>query len=116
LTPQVFAKNLPTVSKAFNVTYNKKGAGATFDAFGDDLYDFGISEAGSVPYMYGSYEIYEANKRNQTYKFVSYVNLTSTASVALFPAFMYESILKVATSDPEFEFRTRSTPYPLSYE
>jgi len=98
------------------VTYNKKGAGATFDAFGDDLYDFGITEAGSVPYMYGSYEIYEANKRNQTYKFVSYVNLTSTASVALFPAFMYESILKVATSDPEFEFRTRSTPYPLSYE
>jgi len=66
--------------------------------------------------MYGSYEMYEANKEEQTYKFVSYVNLTSTASVALFPSFMYESILKIATDDPEFEFKTRSTPYPLTYE
>ena len=44
------------------------------------------------------------------------MNLTSTASVALFPGWMYESILKVATDDPEFEFKTRSTPYPLTYE
>ena len=66
--------------------------------------------------MYGSFEMYEANKQNQTYKFVSYVNLTSTASVALFPNFMYESILKVANDDPEFEFKTRSTPYPVTYE
>ena len=29
---------------------------------------------------------------------------------------MYESILRVATDDPEFEFTTRSTPYPLTYE
>ena len=29
---------------------------------------------------------------------------------------MYESILKVATDDPEFEFKTRSTPYPVTYE
>ena len=29
---------------------------------------------------------------------------------------MYESILKVANDDPEFEFKTRSTPYPLTYE
>ena len=29
---------------------------------------------------------------------------------------MYESILRVATDDPEFEFKTRSTPYPLTYE
>jgi len=29
---------------------------------------------------------------------------------------MYESILKVATDDPEFEFKTRSTPYPLTEE
>ena len=29
---------------------------------------------------------------------------------------MYESILKVATDDPNFEFKTRSSPYPLTYE
>jgi hypothetical protein len=27
---------------------------------------------------------------------------------------MYESILKTATDDPEFEFKVRSTPYPLT--
>ena len=116
LTPLDFAEGLPEFDNAFDVTVNPKSKGDTFDQFGDDLYEFGISEAYAEPYMYGSYEIYEANKQNQTYKFVSYVNLTSTASVALFPGWMYESILKVATDDPEFEFKTRSTPYPLTYE
>ena len=27
---------------------------------------------------------------------------------------MYESILKVATNDPEFKFKVRNTPYPLT--
>ena len=66
--------------------------------------------------MYGSYEIYEADKLNQNYKFVSYVNMTSSASSVLFPQFMYESILKTANDDPEFEFKTRSTAYPVNYE
>jgi len=66
--------------------------------------------------MYGSYEIFQADRKNQSYKFVSYVNLTSSDSVALFPQYMYESILKVATDDPNFEFKTRSTPYPLTHE
>ena len=35
--------------------------------------------------MYGSYEMFQANKDTQQYKFVSYVNLTSDSSVALFP-------------------------------
>jgi len=34
----------------------------------------------------------------------------------LYPQFMYESILKTATGDPEFEFKTRSTPYPVNKE
>ena len=29
---------------------------------------------------------------------------------------MYESILKVATEDPEFEFKTRNTPFPNTWE
>ena len=80
------------------------------------MYQFGIEEAYYEPYMYGSYEIYQADKTNQTYKFVSYVNLTSTGSAAIFPAFMYDAILKTATDDPEFEFKVRSTPYPLTHE
>lgn len=66
--------------------------------------------------MYGSYEIYQASRAAQEYKFVSYINMTSDAAAILFPSFMYESILKVATDDPEFEFRTRSTPYPVTHE
>lgn len=66
--------------------------------------------------MYGTYEIFHANKTSQEYKFVNYINLTSDLSVVTFPAYMYESILKVATGDPEFEFKTRSTPYPITYE
>ena len=42
--------------------------------------------------------------------------MTSSASSVIYPQFMYESILKTATGDPEFEFRTRSTPYPVSNE
>ena len=42
--------------------------------------------------------------------------MTSSASAALFPQYMYESILKIATGDPQFKFKTKSTPYPLTYE
>ena len=64
LTPSDFATNLPDYTDAFDVTYNPKQPGLTFDDFGDDLYEFGITEAAIEPYMYGSYEIYEANKVN----------------------------------------------------
>ena len=39
--------------------------------------------------------------------------MTSQDVSVLFPQFMYESILKVANDDPEFEFKVRSTPYPV---
>jgi len=29
---------------------------------------------------------------------------------------MYESILRVATKDPSFKFKLRSTPFPPTYE
>lgn len=63
--------------------------------------------------MYGAYQMYEADLENQQYKFVSFVNTTSTDVVGLFPEFMYESILRVATKNPDFKYKIRSTPYPL---
>ena len=39
--------------------------------------------------------------------------MTSPDVSVLFPQFMYESILKVANDDPEFEFKLKVTPYPL---
>ena len=46
---------------------------------------------------------------------MTYVNLTSDESVACFPQFMYESILKIATGDPGFEFKTKSMTYPTNF-
>ena len=77
------------------------------------MYKFGTEEVSEQPYHYGSYEIFEADKESQAYKFISYVNLTSQDSAQLWPQFMYESILKVATDDPEFEFKVRSSGYPI---
>ena len=116
VSPTELAESLPDYGEAFDVSYYEEAPGLTFDQYSDKLFDFGTTEAYKEPYMYGSYEIYQADTRSQEYKFVTYFNLTSAASVALFPTFMYESILKVATEDPEFEFTTRSTPYPLTYE
>lgn len=44
------------------------------------------------------------------------MNLTSRDVAQLYPQFMYESILKTATEDPDFEFKVRSTPYPIAAE
>ena len=41
--------------------------------------------------------------------------MTSPDVSVLFPQFMYESILKVANDDPEFEFKVRSTAYPVMF-
>jgi len=65
---------------------------------------------------YGSYEMYQASQADQKYKFINYVNLTSPDAVSLYPQFMYESILKVATNDKDFEFKTKLSPYPFTYE
>ena len=43
LSPSDFAENLPSYEAAFDVTYLPKAAGKTFDDFGDDLYEFGIT-------------------------------------------------------------------------
>ena len=42
--------------------------------------------------------------------------MTSIGASILFPQFMYESILKTANNDEDFEFKVRSTPYPVMRE
>ena len=112
----ILAENLPDYENAFDVTYMNEPKGKTFDNFALNFFNFGTKEAAQQPYMYGSYEVFQVNTDDHEYKFVTHVNMTSTASVILYPQFMYESILKVATGDPEFEFKTKSTPYPLTHE
>lgn len=57
-----------------------------------------------MPYRYGSYAVYKANKDTQTYQINSYMNLTSQDAAGLWPQFMYESVLKTATGKDNFTF------------
>ena len=41
--------------------------------------------------------------------------MTADESAVYFPAYMYESILRVATGDPEFEFKVKSITYPVNH-
>ena len=42
--------------------------------------------------------------------------MTSNGASTLFPQFMYESILKVANDDKDFEYKVRSTAHPVIEE
>ena len=91
----------------FDITYTDRPN--NFSEYYEEVFDH---RSGKIPFMYGSYEIHSASKADQYYEFVSLVNLTSIDSAGLYPNFMYESILKTATSNPDFNFKVRSTPYP----
>ena len=65
---------------------------AILKAFSDDVYAARLNGT-KEPYRYGSYFIYEANNLTKQFRVASLVNLTSQDATALFPQFMYESIL-----------------------
>ena len=67
------------------------------------------------PYRYGSYQVYQANKNNNQYQINSFLNVTSQDVAALYPQYMYTSILRTALDDPEFVFDVTTTPFPVFY-
>jgi len=85
LVPAVFARNMPQSEEYFEFTYRNGAPAKTFDRFADDVFTFGIEQSQEQPYMYSSFEIFQADKQNQEYKFVNYVNLTSPMSSVNFP-------------------------------
>ena len=46
---------------------------------------------------------------------MSFVNLTSQDASSLYPIFMYEPLLKLATNNENFKFKIRMTPFPPTY-
>ena len=75
-------ENLPKYEEAYDVYYtNETFNQTTFSNYSQAVYDFAMENVTSEPYSYGSYEIFQANRENQTYKFINYVNLTSRDSV-----------------------------------
>jgi hypothetical protein len=74
-----------TDSEEFDINYSEWHKNMQIYEYGNTVYNFGISESPDIPYMYGSYQIYEANLATQQYKFVSWLNLTSQDAAALYP-------------------------------
>ena len=54
------------------------------------------------------------NEETHQYKFMSYVNVTSSVANYVYTQFMLESVMKVATGDDQFELKVRTTPFPAT--
>jgi hypothetical protein len=57
------------------------------------------------PYRYGSYYVYEANNYTKQFKVATLTNLTSQDVAVMFPQFIYESIIKLATGKKDLKFK-----------
>lgn len=63
---------------------------------------------------YGAYFLYEMNNSTKQFKVGTLVNITQTNAAAVYPQFMYESVLKLATGDPKLKFTVVNSPWPIS--
>ena len=100
---------LPNSTDFFDVEYIEA---ANYTDFYDQVFE-ARNALPLYPYRYGSYQIFQANKKTNIYQIVSYLNVTSQDVTAMFPQYMYQAILRVATDDPTFTFDVTSTPYPI---
>jgi len=100
---------LPNSTEAFDVRYIES---ANYTDFYNQVFEARNDEP-LYPYRYGSYQIFQANKKSNLYQIVNYLNVTSQDVTAMFPQYMYQAILRVATDDPTFNFDVTSTPYPI---
>ena len=62
---------------------------------------------------YGAYYLYEMNNSTKQFKVGTFVNISQTDSVVLYPQMMYESILRLATGDPDLKFTVVNSPFPI---
>ena len=64
---------LPNSTEAFEVKYVD---GLNYTEFYDAVYE-ARNDAPLFPYRYGSYQIYQANKKSHVYQIINYLNVTS---------------------------------------
>jgi ATP-binding cassette, subfamily A (ABC1), member 3 len=100
---------LPNATSAFEVKYFETD---TYIDFYNAVFE-ARNDGPVLPYRYGSYQIYQANNVTNLYNIVNYLNVTSQDVTAMYPQYMYEAILRVATGDPDLTFDVTSTPYPI---
>ena len=65
------------------------------------------------PFRFGSFQIYKADSLNLDFQVNMFVNATSAMSVPYFSQYIYQSILK--TAKPEIEFNVSTVPFPIMY-
>ena len=80
-----FAAMLPNATSAFEVTYKDI---ANYTDFYDAVYE-ARNDGPLYPYRYGSYQIYQANKKSNLYNIVNFLNVTSQDVTAMYPQYMY---------------------------
>jgi len=52
---------LPDFEKSFDVTYSRTKNATKFDNFALEVFEYGVANSRKEPYIYGSYEIFQAN-------------------------------------------------------
>ena len=78
ITSEELAARLPNATKAFEVEYidSEYDHANGYQDFYNAVFDAQFKEP-LYPYRYGSYQIYQANRKNNTYTFTSFINITS---------------------------------------
>ena len=104
-----FAAMLPNATDAFEVTFLD---GLNYTQFYNSVYE-ARNSGPAYPYSFGSFQIYQANRRSSIYQITAFLNITSQDVAALYPQFFYTALLRVASGDPELEFNIVQTPYPI---
>lgn len=125
LTPELFVAALPQSKTAFVPHYLDYDTSFDNGGYqGRDLYkmmekdvyraqfDDALMEQAEMQ-AYGAYFLYELNNSTKQFKVGTLVNITQRNSAALYPQFMYESILKLATGDPKLKFTVVNSPWPI---
>ena len=63
MTTDVLAANLPMAQTAFEVTFDRtrRTREDNYEEFGWSVFEFGQSECSKDPYLYASYDVYQAS-------------------------------------------------------
>ncbi|CDW85063.1 abc transporter family protein [Stylonychia lemnae] len=122
-SPKQIMQSLPGGSDQYEITYKdysqldtttEDGEKVFVKKFDADIYDQSI-QSPKEPISYGSYFVYQADKTKMQFRIASQLNLKSQDASALYPQFLYESILKLASNNPNYKFEVSTQAFPVTY-
>ena len=101
------------VPDIFDIRYERDRNLDSIEEFNKYAGEYGTFVSREFPYFYNAYQVYQADPTQHHYKVLNHMNLTYDSVSVLYPQLMYESILRYATQDKEFEYNLKVTPYPI---